>query len=107
VPKTVGQVAEEERAHGRARDVERAADRDLVLADPERVLLGQPGRDRADDRDLEPVEDPHRSEPEHDEPVPAAPGQPVHARGDARLDGLWHGADLPGTTADETSADVT
>ena len=43
-------------------------------------------RDRADDRNLEPVEDPHSPEPDEDLPVPARPRQPVKPRRDVRLD---------------------
>jgi hypothetical protein len=39
-------MAEHQRTGRRTRDVERAADGDLVLADPERVLLAQPAGDR-------------------------------------------------------------
>ena len=93
-PHPVGQVAEEQRADRRADDVERPADRDLVLADPERVLLREPRGDRADDRHLEPVEDPDGSEPDDHQPVPVAPGQAIHARGNAGFDAvLGHESD--------------
>ena len=52
---------------------------------------------RADDGDLEPVEDPHRAEPDHHQPVPAAPRQPVEPGRDvggdpAGLDRFGHAA---------------
>ena len=40
--------------------------------------------------DLDAVEDPHRAEPDDDDPVPPCPGQPVHPRRDV-------GGDPPGT----------
>ena len=48
-------------------------------------MLGEPRADAADDRHLEPVEDPDRAEADDDEPVKARPRQPVEARRDPRL----------------------
>jgi hypothetical protein len=59
-----------------------------------RVLLGQCAGDRADQGDLEAVEDPGDPEAEDDEPVPAAPRQPVEPAGNHRLDGLADVAEL-------------
>ena len=99
-PEAVGELAEEERPDGGAGDVARAAEGDLEGAEPERLLVLQAAGDRADDRDLEAVEDPDGAQPDDDQPVPAAPRQPVHAGRDARRDGLagarcLHGHGLP------------
>jgi hypothetical protein len=60
----VGQVAEEQGPEAGARHVDTGCDADLALRDGDAgPLLGQPAGDRADDGDLEPVEDPHRAEP--------------------------------------------
>ena len=80
-------MAEEQRAEAGARDVDRGGGADLALRQLDaRALLGQAARDRADDRDLEAVEDPHRAEADDDEPVPPGPRQPVHAGRDVGLD---------------------
>ena len=85
-PEAIGEMAPEERTRGGADDVDRPGEPKLPVGDPERVLLGEARADRADDRDLEPVEDPDGAEPEDDQPVPGAPWEPVHARWDARAD---------------------
>jgi hypothetical protein len=50
------------------------------------VALRELAADRADDRDREAVEDPHRPQADDDHPVPARPWKPVHARRYGRLD---------------------
>ena len=87
-PEAVGQVAEEERARAGADQVPRTGRGGLVRGEMQRVLLRQGARDRADERHLEAVEDPGDSEPDDDEPVPAAPRQPVEPPRDHGLDGL-------------------
>ncbi len=88
-PEPVGQVPEQERSDDRARDVDRAHETDLELGQRERVLARQRRGDRADDRDLEPVEDPGDAERDDDQPVPPAPGQPVHPLRDVARDDLF------------------
>jgi hypothetical protein len=81
-------VAEEQRSQASARDVDRGGEADLRLGEPDAgAVLGEAARDRADDRDLEAVEDPHRAETDDDQPVPPGPWEPVHAGRDVRLDG--------------------
>ena len=69
-PEAIGQMAPEERTAGGAEHVDGAGEAELSVRDAERVLLGEARTDRADDRDLEAVEDPDGAESEHDEPVP-------------------------------------
>jgi hypothetical protein len=87
-PEAIGEIAEADRSDRGADDVARAAEGDLEGAEPQRLLVLQAARDGADDRDLDAVENPHGAQAEDDEPVPAAPRQPVHAARDARRDGL-------------------
>jgi hypothetical protein len=54
----------------------------ILMPEPAAVATG----DRADDRDLQAVEDPYGPQSQEDQPVPACPRQPVQARRDARLD---------------------
>jgi hypothetical protein len=83
----VGEVAEEERAQAGAGDVDAGSDAYLALRDGQAAaLLGQSTGDRADDRDLEPVEDPHGAEADHHQPVPSRPRQPVEPGRDVCLD---------------------
>jgi hypothetical protein len=83
----VCELAEEQRAHARARDVDRPRCQHLAVAEREpAVLLGQPRSDRADDRDLEAVEDPDSPEADHDHPVEPRPRQTVQPRRDTGLD---------------------
>jgi hypothetical protein len=90
-PGAVGEIAEADGADRGADDVARAAEGDVEGAERERLLVLQAARDGADDGDLDAVEDPHGAQAEDDEPVPAAPRQPVHAARDARRDGLAGG----------------
>jgi hypothetical protein len=63
-------VAEEERSEARAGDVDRGGGSDLRLRQLDAgALLGQPARDRADDRHLEAVEDPDRPRADDHEPL--------------------------------------
>ncbi len=84
----VGQLAEEECADAGAANVERRSRADLARVELDAAArLGESRRDRADDRHLEPVEDPDRPEADHDQPVEARPRQPVEPGRDARLNG--------------------
>ena len=69
----VGQPAEQQRAEARAGHVHRRRPAgDLRGGDVDAAALGRDGAgDRADDRDLEPVEDPDRAQADQDLPVPA------------------------------------
>jgi hypothetical protein len=70
----VRQLPEEERAQARAGDVEGAGQTDAGGAEVDPAAgLGHARRDRADDRDLQAVEDPDGAEPDHDPPVEARP----------------------------------
>src|SRR5581483_7827102 len=60
----------------------------------ERLLLGERGGVNADERDLEAVENPGDAQRDHNQPVPAAPGQPVEPLRDVRGDGLPGPAEL-------------
>ena len=74
----VGQMTEEQRAQARPGDVERRRHADLGGVEVDAAaLLGEAGRHVADHRDLEPVEDPHPTEPDDDAPVKLRPRQPV------------------------------
>jgi hypothetical protein len=102
-PEAIGELAEEQRADARAGDIDRTRGEDLARAQRQpAVVLLQPRRDRADDRDLEPVEDPHRPQPDDDQPVEPRPRQPVEPRRHSRLDRpklgsvARHCAPLPG-----------
>ena len=76
----VGELAEEQRAQTGAGDVDRAGHADVGAAEAQAGVgrLQRLGH-RADDGDLEPVEDPHGPQADDDHPVPACPWQPVHA----------------------------
>ena len=84
-PEAVGELAEEQRADAGAGDVDRRrrCTTWLVGEREAAALLGQPRGDRADDRHLEPVEDPDRPEADDHQPVEARPRQPVQPRRDA------------------------
>ncbi|CAL2065305.1 protein of unknown function [Streptomyces murinus] len=86
---TVGQPAPEQRAHARARDVQRGGRaRDLTGCDRQTAArFGQPAGDVADDRDLQAVQDPYGAEADHDRPVPAGPREAIEAGGDVGADG--------------------
>src|SRR5215213_673221 len=65
-----------------ARDVDGRGAADLALRQLDAgAVLGEATRDRADDGDLEAVEDPHRAQADDDEPMPPGPWQPVHLDG--------------------------
>jgi hypothetical protein len=83
----VGELAEQKRADARARDVDGRSRADVGAGQPDAAaLLGHPRGDRADDRDLQPVEDPDGAEPENDAPVETRPRQPVEPRGNLGAD---------------------
>ena len=82
----VGEPAEQQRAEHRAADVERAGPADLRGAQASVSRRSQHAADRADERDLEPVEHPAHAERDHDAPVPARPRQAVEARRDVAAD---------------------
>jgi hypothetical protein len=83
----VGELAEEEGADAGAGDIAGGGAADLggVEGDP-RPAFGEPVADRADDRHLEPVEDPDGTEADDHNPVPARPRQAVEPRRDLGLD---------------------
>jgi hypothetical protein len=86
-PEAIGELAEEQRADARATDVDRRRRPDPGRADVDpAAVLGQPGTDRADDRHLEPVEDPHRPQAGDDPPVEARPREAIESRWDLRAD---------------------
>ena len=85
-PEPIGEAAEEERAGDGAGDVRRRREADVARGQPERARLLQHRAERADDGDLEPVEDPGDAERDDDEPVPARPRQAVEPRRDVGLD---------------------
>ena len=83
----VGELAEQERARARARDVEGRREADVGAAHRDAAAgLREARRDGADDRHLEAVEDPDGPEPDHDAPVESGPRQAVDAAGDLRRD---------------------
>ena len=87
-PVAVGELAEEQRAEAgarRRRARRRSRCRRCVEVDAASGL-GQARRDRADDRHLEPVEDPDGPEADDDPPVEARPRQPVEPGRNVRLD---------------------
>jgi hypothetical protein len=68
-------VTEEQRPQAGPEDVDGGGQADLAVGQAEATLrLGQSGRDRADDGDLEPVKVPDGPEPDDDQPVPARHG---------------------------------
>jgi hypothetical protein len=84
---SIGELSKHEGADARPRDVDRGRRTDVGCIHVDAAAaLGQSRRDRADDRHLEPVKDPHGSEPDHDSPVEARPGQSVQAGRDPRAD---------------------
>jgi hypothetical protein len=85
-PKRSVRPHEDARAPDRADEVEGACRGRLPGRQTKRVLVGKHARDRADESDLEPVQNPGDAEPRDHEPVPTAPGQPVEAARDHRLD---------------------
>ena len=87
-PESVRELPEEQRAQAGARHVDRSRGEHLALAEREPALLArEPRGDRADDRDLEAVEDPHGSQPDDHHPVEARPRQAVQPGRHLRLDG--------------------
>ena len=91
-PVAVGELAEEQRADAGAGDVERSGRPDVGGAHVDAAArLGQARGDRADDRHLEPVEDPDGPEADDDPPVEARPRQAVQAGRDVGPDRLHPG----------------
>ena len=83
----VGQVAEEQRTQTGPGHIDPGGLPDLGLGDGEAAArLDQPAGDGAHDGDFQPVQDPYRPEPPHDQPVPARPRQPVHPSRDVSGD---------------------
>jgi hypothetical protein len=62
----------------------------LLRCQTEGVLVGQHARDRADEGDLEAVENPGDAKADDNKPVPTTPGQPIESARNHRLD------DVPG-----------
>ena len=87
-PEAIGQTAEAERADRGADDVEVPLKPISKVLSPRVLLRLQATPDRADDRDLDAVEDSHRAKAEDHQPVRAAPRQPVDTARDPRRDGL-------------------
>ena len=87
-PAPVGEIAEEQRAYARRRR-RRTLRSGRPGASRARACPASERRpDRADDRHLEAVEDPHEAERDDDEPMPARPGQAVETLRDVGLDRL-------------------
>ncbi len=105
-PQLVGQPPEHQCAHHRAADVQRAGPADVRRVQTQRVAAFEHAADRADDRDLEPVEHPGHAQRDHDAPVPARPGQPVESGRDVAAESprraLWR--QWPGPCPDVDSA---
>ena len=79
-PEAVGQLAEEERAEAGAADVEGGRGADLAGVEGDAAArFGEAVADAADDRHLEPVEDPDGAEADHHHPVESRPGKSVQA----------------------------
>ena len=79
----VGQLTEQQGTQAGAGHVDRAGQPDVGAAEPEPGVVGlERLGHRADDGDLEAVEDPHRAQPDDDHPVPSGPGQSIHPSGD-------------------------
>ena len=86
-PVAVRQLAEEQRADAGARHVERRGGPDVGGVEVDAAArLGHPRRDRADDRDLEPVEHPDGAQADDDPPVEPRPRQAVQPRRDVGPD---------------------
>ena len=83
---TICDPAEDERSDHRAHDVEGCNGSEVGAGKMERLgaLQGRP--QRADDGDLEPVEDPGDAQPDDDQQMKPAPGQPIEAKRDVGPD---------------------
>ena len=103
-PPPVGQPAEHQRPDNGASDVERARAADLRGAQAERVVAFEHAAERADQRDLQPVEHPGDAQRDHHAPVPAGPGQAVEAGGDVGVDGSHRPGDCEPSRASSLSA---
>src|SRR5690606_12047861 len=82
--------SEDERSDHGAGEVRADGRADLRIAEAQRVGIAEHARDRADERDLEPVEEPRDAERDDDAPVPATPRQTVEPRGEVSLDEAAH-----------------
>ena len=87
-PEPVGKPAEEERAQHGAGEIRAARQADVRIAELQHRALLQRARDRAGERDLEPVENPGDAERDDHQRVKAAPRQPVEPRRNIGLDDL-------------------
>ncbi len=85
-PEPVGEPAEEDRAEHRAGKIRAAGKPDVGIAELQHRALLQRARDRAGERDFQPVEDPGDAERDDDQRVEAAPRQPVEPRRNVGLD---------------------
>ena len=82
-------MAEEERAHAGAGDVDTGRVADLRRRDRDAAPgFRQGASNGADDGDLKAIENPDCSEPDQDHPVPPRPGQAIETSRDVRLDGV-------------------
>ena len=85
-PDPVGQPAKAERAEHGAGEIGAVGKPDIEIRKLQRRAFLQRARQRACQRDLQPVEDPGDAEREHDTGVKAAPAQPIEPRRYAGLD---------------------
>ena len=85
-PEPVGEPAEEQRAQHRAGEIGAAREPHIGVAEAQHRARLQGARDRAGERDLEPVENPGDAERRHDQRVETAPRQPVEPRRNVGLD---------------------
>src|SRR6478736_4804234 len=77
---TVSEVTKKKRASDRADEIKSCAGADLCVSKRERILALEHSANSAGKRDFKTVEHPGDAERDHDEPVPAAPGQTVEPR---------------------------
>ena len=98
----VGHPAEDQRADHGAGHIGGGGGADLSGREPQRERALQHGPDRADDGDLEAVEDPGDPERNDDEDMKPAPREPVEPGGNVGDDGRLHLAGSPRRSANHT-----
>ena len=81
-PDPVGQPAEAERAEHGAGEIGAVGEADIEIGELQRRAFLQRARQRAGQRDLQPIENPGDAEREHDAGVKAAPGEIIEPRRD-------------------------
>jgi hypothetical protein len=89
-PELVREPPEDEHPGHGAREVRADGRADLRLREVQRVGVAEHARDRAHERDLEPVEKPGDAERDDDAPVPSTPRQTIEPRRDVLLDEPAH-----------------